>query len=166
MTIFAYGQTGSGKTYTMLEGFDSPDVFHDSLLPQTVGVAPRLMRDIFSAISGAGAPGAALVSARVRVTCLEIYNENVFDLLAAEGPNAREAKSVVIRDNEMGEAVVSGLEIVTVTTPAELSACLARGMNARAVGATAMNARSSRSHMVFTIQLEQVRAVGGGGGRQ
>ena len=144
-TVFAYGQTGSGKTFTMMEGFDCPAVCGDDVttgtLPAHVGVAPRLMRDLFSAIAGAGNAGAALASARVVVTCLEIYNENVFDLLCAEG--AREAKSVVIRDNEAGEAVVTGLAEVVVRTPGELAGVLGRGMAARATGATNMNARSS-----------------------
>ena len=46
-------------------------------------------------------------SARVRVSCLEIHNENIYDLLSKDG--AATAKSVVIRDNEAGEQVVTGL---------------------------------------------------------
>ena len=163
VTVFAYGQTGSGKTFTMLEGLGEREDAQGAFPPH-VGVTPRLMRDLFSAVAGAGAPGSALASARVRVSCLEIYNENIYDLLSKDG--AATAKSVVIRDNEAGEQVITGLSEVDVESAADMGAVMQRGMAARATASTAMNARSSRSHAIFTITLEQciVGAAGEAGG--
>lgn len=61
-TIFAYGSTGSGKTYTMFGRDD--------------GIVPSVVQQIFS---GLGA------SHKLSCSMLEIYKENLIDLLAGEG---------------------------------------------------------------------------------
>ena len=64
-TIFLYGQTTSGKTFTMLGTPNSP------------GLLPCAIRDIFNLISKEKYPE------RFSVYCsyIEIYNENIHDLL-------------------------------------------------------------------------------------
>jgi hypothetical protein len=103
-----------------------------------------------------------VVAFTVRASCLEIYQEAIYDLLSDSG--ARTAKNVTIRDNDRGEQVVAGLAEVPVASPAEAGAVLARGLAARATGSTNMNARSSRSHAIFTLTVEQTVALGGGDG--
>ena len=67
-TIFAYGQTGTGKTYTM-EGTKSlADDEH-------AGIVPRCVRSLFEKLDASGADHT------VRVSFLELYNEELQDLL-------------------------------------------------------------------------------------
>jgi kinesin family protein 3/17 len=77
-TIFAYGQTGTGKTYTM-EGFKY------SLTDENRGIIPRAIEDIFSYIE-AGSKDEE-VTFMVRASYIQIYNENVSDLLRNEKKN-------------------------------------------------------------------------------
>jgi len=126
--------------------------------PQT-GVAPRLLLELFTALgdrlalASAAAGGAGLLSFAVKASVLEIYQENVYDLLSEAG--ARAAKAVVIRDNDRGEQVVSGVSEAPVGSAAEAAAVLAHGLAARSTASTLMNARSSRSHAVFSLTVEQ-----------
>ena len=86
----------------------------------------------------------------IRCTYLELYNEEVKDLLAS-------AKSTVKCDikEDPGKGVfVKGLSEVAVESEAELHAMLDKGLHNRTVAATNMNAESSRSHSIFTIILE------------
>ena len=70
-TIFAYGQTGTGKTFTM-EGVRS--------IPEKKGIIPNSFAHIFGEISKAGGD----VKFLVRVSYLEIYNEDICDLLSKD----------------------------------------------------------------------------------
>uniref|UniRef100_A0A6V7QXD4 Kinesin motor domain-containing protein n=1 Tax=Ananas comosus var. bracteatus TaxID=296719 RepID=A0A6V7QXD4_ANACO len=75
--IFAYGQTGSGKTYTM----SGPDLTAED----TWGVNYRALDDLFR-ISKSRAD---IITYDVSVQMIEIYNEQVRDLLVADGTNRR-----------------------------------------------------------------------------
>lgn len=55
---------------------------------------------------------------------------------------------------------IAGLQEVAVTSGADMVRCLEQGSASRATGATAMNSRSSRSHAIFTITLEQKELQG------
>ena len=68
-TIFAYGQTGTGKTHTM-EGKESP--------PELNGIIPRTFNHIFQSINAQGQNLQYLV----RASFLELYNEEIRDLLS------------------------------------------------------------------------------------
>ena len=70
-TVFAYGQTGTGKTHTM-EG--------DITSEEQWGVIPRAAATIFERLSKE-----SIVESSVTVSYLEIYNEELCDLLAPEG---------------------------------------------------------------------------------
>lgn len=152
-TVLAYGQTGSGKTFTMMEGFADAAAGRET---EIMGVAPRLMRDLFNSLP----PQEHVVEGdkeiynwKVSVSCLEIYNEEVYDLLSNEG--TKKAKSVIIREDERGEQILAGLQKVAVHSTSQMAEHLHNGMAARHTGSTGMNHRSSRSHAVFTIYLEQ-----------
>ncbi|KAL3270565.1 hypothetical protein HHI36_021102 [Cryptolaemus montrouzieri] len=79
-TIFAYGQTGTGKTYTMAGNFSNSD---------SKGITPNAFSHIFTQISRSSEEKSFVVT----VTYLEIYNEEVRDLLSAN-PN----KKLAIRE--------------------------------------------------------------------
>ena len=71
-TIFAYGQTGTGKTFTM-EGMNDP--------PELRGIIPRAFHHIFDLIDSRGGQTTEFL---VRASYLEIYNEEVRDLLSRQ----------------------------------------------------------------------------------
>lgn len=145
-TIFAYGQTGCGKSHTM-QGPDIPLDSKDRLIMAQRGLISRSFDHIFEAISvSTGVQYLALVS------YLEIYNENIRDLL-----NPNESSSNLVLKEQPGEGVcVQNLSTHTVHNAMDCERLLAIGTKNRIVGATLMNATSSRSHSIFTISLEQI----------
>lgn len=70
-------------------------------------------------------------------------------------------KHTVSHDEKAGCTTVSHLETVDCKDPACVAALLQRAAKQRAVGATASNERSSRSHMVFTLSVRGARASDG-----
>lgn len=156
-TIFAYGQTGTGKTWSTSgpPGAKSTDV------PDCRGVIPRACEAIFDHIATSSSDG---LTFKVRASYLEIYNEKIRDLLAAlrkpsqssPKPGSRASKGIFFRETASGEILVEGgRRWVDVSAEEECIAVLSGGMMNRSVGATAMNAESSRSHAIFTIEVSQ-----------
>lgn len=146
-TVLAYGQTGSGKTYTMGTSTDSLVDDDDSKL----GVIPRAMSEIFEIIEDkkAANPGAEFY---LRVQFLEIYGEDIRDLLDPAGSS--EGKVVSIRETDKGLEIVGAVEEAVKSTQSMYEA-LERGSLCRTTGSTEMNLHSSRSHAIFTIIVEQ-----------
>lgn len=137
-TIFAYGQTSSGKTYTM-QGSGS---IEDGASNSGGGVVHMAANDIFSHIKSQ--PDRIFL---VRASFLEIYNEEVRDLLSNSN------QTLPIReDPRRGVFVQSQEEIVTDFE--SLLRILFRGEKSRQVASTGMNERSSRSHTIFRITIE------------
>eukprot|EP00047_Mylnosiga_fluctuans_P024708 m.168525 g.168525 ORF g.168525 m.168525 type:complete len:760 (-) comp9910_c1_seq9:718-2997(-) len=135
-TIFAYGQTGTGKTFTM-EGVRSE--------PEKRGIIPNSFAHIFDRISKAEGETKFLV----RISYLEIYCEEVRDLLG--DPKQR----LEVKERPDTGVYVKGLSDVTVKSAMEMDAIMTRGNANRMVGATNMNAQSSRSHAIFSIYVER-----------
>ena len=74
-TIFAYGQTGTGKTFTMEGGpRNSAD---GRKLSAEAGVIPRAIKQVFDAIESND-----VTDSSVKVSFLELYNEELTDLLS------------------------------------------------------------------------------------
>ncbi|RDD45025.1 Kinesin-like protein KIF17 [Trichoplax sp. H2] len=134
-TIFAYGQTGCGKSYTM-QGVTDP--------PSQRGITPRAFDHIFEAIQTT--EGTKYL---IRASYLEIYNETIRDLLAKDVKNNLEVKE----HPEKGVYVKDLLSIPVYST-IDMERLMNIGGKNRSVGATLMNADSSRSHSIFTISLE------------
>jgi len=139
-TIFCYGQTGTGKTHTM-EGKDDP--------PSERGILPHAFRHVFDAVADDAGPG---VESLVRASFLEIYNENVRDLLAKD-----QTKTCALKETPEKGVYVDGLTTFVVKSAAEMHNILQVGKKNRSVGATLMNADSSRSHSIFTVTVETSR---------
>ncbi|XP_070758134.1 kinesin-like protein KIF17 isoform X2 [Enoplosus armatus] len=134
-TIFAYGQTGSGKSFTM-QGVSEPAV--------QKGVIPRAFEHIFESIQCA-----ENTKFLVRASYLEIYNEDIRDLLGNDTKQRLELKE----HPERG-VYVRDLSMHTVHSVGECERIIEQGWRNRAVGYTLMNKDSSRSHSIFTIHLE------------
>ncbi|XP_014751524.1 kinesin-like protein KIN-14F isoform X2 [Brachypodium distachyon] len=144
--IFAYGQTGSGKTYTM----SGPDITSE----ETLGVNYRSLNDLFDISQNRS----DTTTYDVKVQMIEIYNEQVRDLLMADGANKR----LEIRNSSH----VNGLNIpdanlVPVKCAQDVLDLMKVGHRNRAVGATALNERSSRSHSVLTVHVQGKEIISG-----
>nr|XP_031539612.1 kinesin-like protein KIF17 isoform X2 [Vicugna pacos] len=85
----------------------------------------------------------------VRASYLEIYNEDVRDLLGADTKQKLEMKE----HPEKG-VYVKGLSMHTVHSVAQCEHIMETGWKNRSVGYTLMNKDSSRSHSIFTISIE------------
>ncbi|XP_025088015.1 chromosome-associated kinesin KIF4-like [Pomacea canaliculata] len=140
-TVLAYGQTGSGKTYSM-GGCYEASLSQDE---EMMGIIPRILKDLFKGIQER--PDCDF---KVRVSYLEIYNEDLLDLLCT--PAQRQPLS--IREEINGEIKIKGLREMNVSTLDETLQCLAHGARYRTTGATAMNDTSSRSHAIFTVHVD------------
>ncbi|KAL0357290.1 UNVERIFIED_CONTAM: Kinesin-like protein KIN-14F [Sesamum calycinum] len=129
--IFAYGQTGSGKNT-----YNGPK----ELTKESIGVNYRALSDLFL-ISEQRKDS---ISYDVSVQMIEIYNEQVRDLLATDE----------IRNNSQNGVNVPSANLVPVTSTTEVLNLMSLGMKNRVVGATAMNDRSSRSHSCLTVHVQ------------
>ena len=133
-TIFAYGQTGCGKTFSMMG--DPRNEVMKGIIPRTFG---QIMNVIESAKDS---------QFLVNVSFLEIYNENIRDLLSDS-----DAKLDVKEDKDKG-IYVQDLSKVPCKSADDMLKAMFKGDQSRSVGATAMNSESSRSHSIFTIYVE------------
>ncbi|KAF8777709.1 osmotic avoidance abnormal protein 3-like isoform X2 [Argiope bruennichi] len=136
-TVFAYGQTGCGKSFTM-QGITHP--------PSQKGIIPRAFEHIFEAISTT-----ENTKFLVHASYLEIYNEEIRDLLGKETK-----KKLELKEHPDKGVYVAGLSLHPVHNTRECEEVMETGWKNRSVGATLMNADSSRSHSIFTIHLEML----------
>ncbi|XP_017396044.1 chromosome-associated kinesin KIF4B [Cebus imitator] len=142
-TVLAYGQTGSGKTYSM-GGAYTTEQENDP----TVGVIPRVIQLLFKEIDKKSD-----FEFTLKVSYLEIYNEEILDLLCP----SREKAQIHIREDPKEGIKIVGLTEKTVLVALDTVSCLEQGNNSRTVASTAMNSQSSRSHAIFTISVEQTK---------
>jgi kinesin family member 5 len=78
-TIMAYGQTGSGKTFTIFGKKTSMD-YQDQITPE-MGIIPRSIKQIFSTIN----ENSSKVQYQIRVSFMQVYMEQITDLIQEEG---------------------------------------------------------------------------------
>ncbi|XP_024363898.1 kinesin-like protein KIN-14C isoform X7 [Physcomitrium patens] len=137
--IFAYGQTGSGKTFTM----SGPN----NLTPTTWGVNYRALNDLFFITQSR----VHVFRYEIGVQMLEIYNEQVRDLLVTDGSH----KKLEIRNNsQLNGLNVPDANIMPVRSTDDVLELMKLGQKNRAVGSTSLNDRSSRSHSVLTVHVQ------------
>jgi kinesin family protein 11 len=134
-TIFAYGQTGTGKTHTM-EG----DIHSE----ENAGIVPRSIKSILEKLDAKG------VEYTVRVSFLELYNEELQDLLTTSVDKDKKLK--LCEDVKKG-VVCQNLEEIAVMDVPTIFEVLQRGIKQRQTAATLCNKNSSRSHSIFTMKL-------------
>jgi kinesin family protein C2/C3 len=164
----SYGQTGSGKTFTM-EGVPEGNQY---------GISYRTIQKIFHLLKlrdqqqraaelfvGNESDPAESVDFHftMEVGMLEIYNEEIFDLLATSGSSVAEKKkeakkaggkaSLEIRRSKDGHVEVPNLTKEKVNGIKEVMELLKRGNSNRATASTDVNEHSSRSHMVLMVEV-------------
>eukprot|EP00891_Asterochloris_glomerata_P009274 jgi/Astpho2/9274/e_gw1.00139.3.1_t len=142
-TIFCFGQTGAGKTYTMSG---------EAQQYARRGIVPRALHQLFQEVELR-----VDRSYEVKVSFLEIYNETLYDLLSPS-PGAPDALHIL---EERDVTFVRGLTEVPVHSEEQALACFFEGESARSTAEHTLNANSSRSHSIFTVQV-QVRSAGEG----
>lgn len=89
----------------------------------------------------------------MKATYVEIYNEQLRDLLVPEHIPAQDRAQVAIREDTKGRILLTGLHQVDINSIEDLLGALNFGSSIRQTDATAINAKSSRSHAVFSINL-------------
>ncbi|XP_048780280.1 kinesin-like protein KIF27 isoform X2 [Ostrea edulis] len=139
-TVFAYGQTGSGKTYTVGGGN------MNSLTEEEYGIIPRALKDMFDYMQVNKE-----VEYSVKVSYIEIYKEELQDLLDIETP----ANNLHVREDDKGNTVIIGAREVECESLDDIMSLLESGSAVRHTGSTQMNEHSSRSHSVFTVNIGQ-----------
>nr|XP_029119048.1 kinesin-like protein KIN-14C [Elaeis guineensis] len=139
--IFAYGQTGSGKTYTMT-GPDSPT-------EEEWGVNYRALNDLFH-ISRTRRD---TFMYEVGVQMVEIYNEQVRDLLSNDGSVK---KLGIVNTSKPNGLAVPDASMRPVQSTSDVMNLMQTGLTNRAMSATALNERSSRSHSIVTVHVRGV----------
>ncbi|KAI3472268.1 hypothetical protein Pfo_029756 [Paulownia fortunei] len=130
-TVFAYGQTSSGKTHTMRGSNSEP------------GVIPLAVHDLFNIIQQEMDREFLL-----RMSYMEIYNEEINDLLAPEHRKLQIHESI-----ERG-IFVAGLREEIVASADQVLELMEFGESHRHIGETNMNVYSSRSHTIFRMIIE------------
>lgn len=141
--IFAYGQTGSGKTFTMLGE------------PENEGIIARSVKKMFAAKHEIEQFSRGTTRVEMSVELLEIYNEQVRDLLASKNDQIGKEVTLKIRANE-----VVGNKQLSADSVEKVMGVLAVAQTRRCVKATQSNEESSRSHMVFTMHFKVTRKNG------
>jgi kinesin family protein C2/C3 len=136
--IFAYGQTGSGKTFTMSGTSENP------------GVNTRSLQELFDRKS----ERVKEYQDEITVSVMEIYNEQIRDLLAQDAAST----NLQVRQGPTGN-FVPGLTVVPVHALDEVFELIQRGNKNRSTHATDMNEHSSRSHSILSIQLKSLNIV-------
>ena len=176
VSILAYGQSGAGKSYTM--GTSGPQ---DQADPDVMGVVPRAAQALFEKLNGTPTRQSGLQTPKrystqalptlaslaktngagknweLKATYVEIYNESLHDLLVPEGVSHADRSQVSIREDTKGRILLTGLNQVPINSVEDLLGALNYGSSIRQTDATAINARSSRSHAVFSLNLVQRR---------
>ncbi|KAM7516912.1 hypothetical protein LguiA_006495 [Lonicera macranthoides] len=139
--IFAYGQTGTGKTFTM-EGTE-----------QNRGVNYRTLEQLFRMVE----ERKDTHSYNISVSVLEVYNEQIRDLLATSPT----LKKLEVRQASEGVHHVPGVVEAKVENVKEVWSAFQAGSNARAMGSNNVNEHSSRSHCMICIMVRAKNVING-----
>ncbi|GAY53421.1 hypothetical protein CUMW_149120, partial [Citrus unshiu] len=145
--IFAYGQTGSGKTYTM----SGPSGPHE----EDWGVNYRALNDLFNLSQNRRSS----IMYEVAVQMVEIYNEQVRDLLTNDvfwilAICFLDLHTLgIMSTSQPNGLAVPDASMHPVTSTEDVLELMDIGLKNRAIGATALNERSSRSHSVVTVHV-------------
>jgi centromeric protein E len=131
-SVFTYGQTSSGKTFTMNGSQAQP------------GIIPQSIFYCFESIQNEFTDREFLF----RVSYIEVYNEQVKDLLSTEPTQIK-----IQYDPKLGTQL-SGVKEEVVVSPHQVIALLKAGEAHRHVGSTDMNEKSSRAHTLFKLIIE------------
>nr|XP_034987639.1 kinesin-like protein kif7 [Zootoca vivipara] len=115
------------------------------------GIIPRAMAEAFKIMDEND-----LLDYTVRISYLEVYKEEFRDLLQVETAS----KDIQIREDGQGQYCAAWVKETEVEGLDEVLSLLEMGNMAKHTGATHINRKSSRSHSIFTVTMEQRRSAG------
>eukprot|EP00201_Polytomella_parva_P001908 CAMPEP_0175085938 /NCGR_PEP_ID=MMETSP0052_2-20121109/28957_1 /TAXON_ID=51329 ORGANISM="Polytomella parva, Strain SAG 63-3" /NCGR_SAMPLE_ID=MMETSP0052_2 /ASSEMBLY_ACC=CAM_ASM_000194 /LENGTH=285 /DNA_ID=CAMNT_0016358037 /DNA_START=339 /DNA_END=1192 /DNA_ORIENTATION=- len=124
------------------------------------GVIPDAINSIFDKME----KSAKDIEFSLRVSFVEIHKEELKDLLIGNLPPSAPRPAIHIRDAAGGGVSLYGATEREIHAREEMAAVLELGALCRSTASTNMNNRSSRSHAIFTITLEQRRVSNGTNG--
>lgn len=149
VTILAYGQTGTGKTYTM-SGMDNNNKLDES--SEIAGIIPRLLGELFQNLLS----NTTTTDYMVKISYLEIYNEELIDLLSNNNSNNRKLRiHEKINANKVKSIGIQNLTEYTINNYNQGIKYLKMGLQKKKTSSTNLNETSSRSHTIFSVQLYQ-----------
>lgn len=132
--IFAYGQTGSGKTFTIQGNDDFP------------GLVPRSIVRLFEILSNM-----TDFKISLSVYMVEIYLSEVRDLLLKPGQAQRDLD---IKEDKDGRVQIKGVTYEhNIKSVEHMENIYNHGLKHRKVRTTLMNDASSRSHLIFAVEI-------------
>ena len=143
--IFSYGQTGSGKTWSMMG------------CPEDPGITKRCVDDIFIHIAREKTRNSE-IQFTLRVSYLEVYNEEINDLLNDDHEKGRNLR-ITSDDPNKGGVQIGGLTEKECDNATDILGVIEQGEKNRSYGATEMNANSSRSHTLYRLFIESSEEV-------
>ncbi|XP_038044731.1 kinesin-like protein KIF28P [Patiria miniata] len=141
--MFAYGQTGSGKSYSVV-GYGA-----------NRGIVPETCEKLFQGIDEnvKTADKSREQEYQVFVSMLEIYNEQVRDLL---NPSSFKVKGgLKVREHPQKGFYVESQSIFPVKSYDDINGRINEGTRNRTIASTNMNATSSRAHTIVSIKFVQ-----------
>ncbi|KDO24259.1 hypothetical protein SPRG_09895 [Saprolegnia parasitica CBS 223.65] len=162
-TLFAYGQTGSGKTFTM-EGYSYErsnstasrervqSRANVAVSSARIGIIPRVIINLFDAIETASV--VQNKTYRVKCSCVQIYNEQILDLLNPAPTLHNQNRCLRLRWSPDHEFYVEDLTMVDCTSAADMMAVFHDAIKQKIMATTNLNASSSRSHCIYTLYIE------------
>ena len=134
--IIAYGQTCTGKTYT-IQGPNS----------KNPGIVPRAARELFLILNNFNKSN-FFESIRLSMTIIEIYNEQIYNLLEESTPNLN------MYEDASGNLIIPDLNPISINSFDEANKLFKLAAKFRHTSSTEYNDRSSRSHCIFSFQLK------------
>lgn len=115
-----------------------------------VGIIPRALHHMFDTLNQHLLDGKTMAS--IRVSMIEIYNDECRDLIHPEIPT----RDIMIREDKHGRIFFTGAREEIVSNAKTAIQFLQQGALNRTTAETLMNQSSSRSHAIFTVSLEMI----------
>ena len=135
--VFTYGMTNAGKTYTVIG------------TPECPGILPLALKNLFDYGN--------INNNNYNFYCnfVEIYNEDVFDLLSDDpsGKNKYFKKKLTVKENLNSVFFLQDVTFSKLDTLDSFNTILNKGISKKVHSSTALNQNSSRSHTIFKIIL-------------
>uniref|UniRef100_A0A0K0EDE9 Kinesin motor domain-containing protein n=1 Tax=Strongyloides stercoralis TaxID=6248 RepID=A0A0K0EDE9_STRER len=140
-TIFVYGQTGSGKTWTMLGPIDGQDINieNQGLIQRSINYLLLKLEKIKTSCCS--------VSFAINAQCIQLYKETLYDLQTPQ------LQKITLKTRPQG-VYVEGATNTFIKNSSDLQKMLRLAWTNRIVSETSINAESSRSHAIFTFDIE------------
>ncbi|XP_046634989.1 chromosome-associated kinesin KIF4-like [Daphnia pulicaria] len=141
VTVMAYGPTGSGKSYTLGTCNTETPYQHDE-----AGLLTQIISWIFSRKTASTEEDGQI--SKVQVSFLEIYKEEIFDLLSSV------LKRIEIKNDKVENVVMENITEMEVHNQENTLDLIRTANLRRQVKKTKSNDSSSRSHAIISLKLE------------